>query len=70
MKLEKREAYAIDYVLELRDLKELSGAVLRKTAFSFRLAYILAIEDVLNIRLPIILDSPSGKKLILKIFVS
>ena len=44
------------------NLKELSGAVLHKTAFAFRLAYIIAIEKVLEIKLPIILDSPSGKE--------
>ncbi|SHH59650.1 AAA family ATPase [Clostridium grantii] len=44
------------------NLKELSGAVLHKTAFAFRLAYIIAIEDALKIKLPIILDSPSGKE--------
>lgn len=44
------------------NLKELSGAVLHKTAFAFRLAYINAIEKLLNIKLPIILDSPSGKE--------
>ena len=44
------------------NLKELSGAIMHKTAFAFRLAYILAIEEVLKIKLPIILDSPSGKE--------
>ena len=44
------------------NLKELSGAVLHKTAFAFRLAYIIAIENALKIKLPIILDSPSGKE--------
>jgi len=44
------------------NLKELSGAILHKTAFAFRLAYIIAIEDALKIKLPIILDSPSGKE--------
>ncbi len=44
------------------NLKELSGAYLHKTIFAFRLAYIIAIEKVLNIKLPIILDSPSGKE--------
>ncbi len=44
------------------NLKELSGAILHKTAFAFRLAYICAIEKMLNIKLPIILDSPSGKE--------
>lgn len=44
------------------NLKELSGAILHKTAFAFRLAYIIAIESVINVKLPIILDSPSGKE--------
>ena len=44
------------------NLKELSGAVLHKTVFAFRMAYIIAIEKALNIKLPIILDSPSGKE--------
>lgn len=44
------------------NLKELSGAVLHKMVFAFRLAYILAIESELHIKLPIILDSPSGKE--------
>ena len=44
------------------NLKELSGAVLHKTVFSFRLAYIIEIQKVLGIKLPIILDSPSGKE--------
>lgn len=44
------------------NLKELSGAILHKTAFAFRLAYITVIEDALKIKLPIILDSPSGRE--------
>lgn len=44
------------------NLKELSGAVLHKTVFAFRLAYIIEIEKHLGIKLPIILDSPSGKE--------
>ena len=44
------------------NLKELSGAVLHKTVFAFRLAYILEIQKKLGIKLPIILDSPSGKE--------
>lgn len=44
------------------NLKELSGAVLHKTVFAFRLAYIIEIEKYLHIKLPIIFDSPSGKE--------
>lgn len=45
-----------------KNLKELSGAVLHKTVFSFRLAYIIEIEKVLGVKLPILLDSPKGKE--------
>lgn len=44
------------------NLKELSGAILHKTVFAFRLAFILEVEKYLKIKLPIILDSPSGKE--------
>lgn len=44
------------------NLKELSGAVLHKTVFTFRLAYIIEIERAIGVKLPIILDSPSGKE--------
>lgn len=45
------------------NLKELSGAILHKTVFAFRLACLLEVEKHLNIKLPIILDSPSGKEI-------
>lgn len=44
------------------NLKVLSGAILHKTVFAFRLAYILEVKKVLGVNLPIILDSPSGKE--------
>lgn len=46
-----------------RNLKELTGATLMKMVFTFKMAYIRAVERVLNIKLPVILDSPSGKEL-------
>ena len=45
------------------NLKELSGAILHKTVFAFRLACLLEVEKYLNIKMPIILDSPSGKEI-------
>lgn len=45
------------------NLKELSGALLHKTVFAFRIAYIIEIEKAIGIKLPIILDSPSGKEI-------
>jgi len=44
------------------NLKILSGALLHKTVFAFRLAFILEVKKVLGVTLPIILDSPSGKE--------
>lgn len=55
------ESIASSYLFT-SNLKELSGAVLHKTVFAFRLAYITEIEKRLSIKLPIILDSPSGKE--------
>ena len=44
------------------NLKELTGAVLHKTVFAFKMAYIVELEKHLKIKLPIILDSPRGKE--------
>ena len=45
------------------NMKVLSGALLHKTVFAFRLAYILEVKRLLGVTLPFILDSPSGKEL-------
>ena len=45
------------------NLKELTGAVLHKTVFAFKMAYIVELEKHLKIKLPIILDSPRGKEI-------
>ena len=44
------------------DLKGLSGAVLHKIVFVFKISYIIEIEKYLDIKLPIVLDSPSGRE--------
>lgn len=44
------------------DLKSLSGAILHKLVFAFKLAYIRVITDKIGVSLPIILDSPSGRE--------
>lgn len=46
-----------------RNLKELTGATLMKMVFAFKMSYIRAVDRVLNTKLPLILDSPSGKEL-------
>lgn len=55
------ESIASSYLFT-SNLKELSGAVLHKTVFAFRLAYIKEIQKKLGMKLPLILDSPSGKE--------
>lgn len=55
--VEERTSY-----LFTSNLKELSGAVLHKLVFSYRLACIIEIEKKLGYKLPIIIDSPSGKE--------
>lgn len=46
-----------------RNLKELSGAVLHKLVFIYRLAAVLSIEKHLGYKLPLIIDSPSGREI-------
>jgi hypothetical protein len=45
-----------------RKLKGLSGAILHKLVFSYKLGYIKLIEMKLGIKLPIIIDSPNGRE--------
>ncbi len=45
------------------NLKELSGAILHKTVFAYRLACLIEVEKTIKMKLPIILDSPSGKEI-------
>lgn len=51
-----------DYIFTSK-LAGLSGAILQKIVFCFKLAYIKIIEDHCACVLPIILDSPSGKEM-------
>ncbi len=51
-----------DYIFT-DDLKSLSGTILHKIVFSFKLAYLVEVQKKLNMTLPIILDSPSGREI-------
>lgn len=51
-----------DYIFT-DDLKSLSGTILHKIVFSFRLAYIVEVQKKINMTLPILLDSPSGREI-------
>ena len=50
-----------DYIFT-DDLKSLTGTILHKIVFSFKLAYIKLIKEKTGLILPIILDSPSGRE--------
>lgn len=50
-----------DYIFT-NDLKSLSGTILHKIVFSFKLAYIKLIREKTGIVLPIVLDSPTGRE--------
>lgn len=51
-----------DYIFT-DNLKGLSGVILHKIVFSFKLAYILAIQEYCNVKLPLIVDSPRSKEI-------
>ncbi len=51
-----------DYIFT-DDLKSLSGTILHKIVFSFKLAYIKEVQKKIGTKLPIILDSPSGREI-------
>ena len=44
-------------------LKGFSGTVLHKLVVSYKLAYIKAIQEYLGFKIPIVLDSPSGREM-------
>lgn len=45
-----------------KDLQSLSGTILHKIVFSFKLAYVKVIRETTGIILPIVLDSPAGRE--------
>lgn len=51
-----------DYIFT-DDLKGFSGAVYHKMVFSFKMAYIIELQKYLGYKLPIVLDSPSGREI-------
>jgi len=51
-----------DYIFT-SDLKSFSGANLQKLVFAFKVAFLKVIEEVLDTKLVMVLDSPRGKEL-------
>lgn len=62
LSLEKYINLRTDFVFT-HNLKELSGAILHKIVFAFKLGFIIEAEKYLGYKLPIVLDSPSGKEI-------
>lgn len=58
---EKYVSASKDYIFT-NDLKSLSGTILHKIVFSFKLSYIKLIREKTGILLPIVLDSPTGRE--------
>lgn len=54
-----------DYIFT-NDLKSLSGAIFQKVVFAFKVSYVKLIQEHTGVCLPIILDSPSGREVILE----
>ena len=44
------------------DLKSLSGAIFHKLVFSFKMSYVKLIYNHTGLRLPLVIDSPSGRE--------
>lgn len=53
--------YSDDYLFT-HDLKSLSGAVLYKMIFAYKLSYIKALEKRTGVKFPIFIDSPAGRE--------
>lgn len=51
-----------DYIFT-DDLKSMSGAILQKMVFAFKIAFLKVIEEEMQTRLFMVLDSPKGKEL-------
>ena len=58
---EKYVSASKDYIFT-NDLKSLSGTILHKIVFSFKISYIKLIREKTGLILPIVLDSPTGRE--------
>lgn len=60
--VDDKMVYKEDYIFT-SDLKSMSGAVLQKMVFAFKVAFLKVIEKAMNTKLFMVLDSPKGKEL-------
>ncbi|WP_155816729.1 hypothetical protein [Sphaerochaeta pleomorpha] len=60
--LDEKHVSAGKHYIFTNDLKSLSGAILHKVVFVFKISYVKLIQHHTGIYLPIILGSPSGRE--------
>lgn len=62
LKIDDKLSGKKDYIFT-DDLKSMSGAILQKMVFAFKIAFLKVIEEQMGIKLFMVLDSPRGKEL-------
>ncbi|MBR4891519.1 MAG: hypothetical protein IKU15_09595 [Clostridia bacterium] len=62
LKVEEKMVKKQDYIFT-SDLKSMSGAVLQKMVFAFKVAFLKVIEETIGVKLFFVIDSPRGKEL-------
>lgn len=60
--IEEKMIHKEDYIFT-SDLKSMSGAVLQKMVFAFKVAFLKVIEEAMNTKLFMVIDSPKSKEL-------
>ena len=60
--IEQQMVQKEDYIFT-SDLKSMSGAVLQKMVFAFKVAFLKVIEEAMNTKLFMVIDSPKSKEL-------
>lgn len=62
LKVEEKMVQKEDYIFT-SDLKSMSGAVLQKMVFAFKVAFLKVIEESIGVKLFMVIDSPKSKEL-------
>ena len=62
LNIEAQMVHKEDYIFT-SDLKSLSGAVLQRMVFAFKLAFLKVIEEAMGTKLFMVIDSPKNKEL-------
>lgn len=62
LKVEEKMVQKEDYIFT-SDLKSMSGAVLQKMVFAFKIALLKVVEEAMGVKLFIVIDSPKSKEL-------